>query len=100
MDPSSQGNYQQTYLLDPESAAEMGRLLLQDRLLNEAMDGLLPERTEQEIAAIRNILDVGCGPGGWAMSVAQTYPHIHVTGIDISQLMISYASVQVEREDI
>ncbi len=89
-----------TYIFDPESAAEMGRLILQDRLLNEAMGGLLPERSEVEVRKIRRGLDIGCGPGGWALSLAQKYPHMEVVGIDIGELMIAYCQVQARREGL
>src|SRR5207248_3705008 len=32
--------------------------------------------------------------GGWALELAQTYPHMQVTGIDISPGMIEYANSQ------
>jgi SAM-dependent methyltransferase len=81
-----------TSLLDPESPTEMARLMLQDRLLTEGMDGVFPERHDLE--NIQTILDVGCGPGGWVLDVAHTYPDRKVIGIDISPTIITYAQAQ------
>lgn len=81
-----------TYLNDPESGAEMARLLDQDRTLTACMGGLWTELGNVE--AIHDVLDVACGPGGWAQEVAIAYPHLQVTGFDISHAMIEYASMQ------
>ena len=80
------------YFNDPESAAEMARLLLQDRLITKGMGGLFSERSD--LAGIHRVLDVACGPGGWALEVAFTYPEIEVVGLDISPPMINYARAQ------
>jgi SAM-dependent methyltransferase len=81
-----------TYVMDPESATEMARLMLQDRLTTEGMQGVFPERSS--LGNIQAILDVGCGPGGWVLDVAHTYPDRRVVGIDISTTMITYAQAQ------
>jgi SAM-dependent methyltransferase len=81
-----------TYLNDPESGGEMARLLDQDRTLTAAMGGLLPER--DDIEHMHDVLDVACGPGGWVQELAFSYPHLEVTGIDISKAMIEYAQMQ------
>src|SRR5215469_18498160 len=91
--PSETGH---TYVLDPESATEMARLMLQDRLLTEGMHGVFPERVD--LKNIQAILDVGCGPGGWALDVAHTYPDRRVFGIDISTTMITYAQAQASAQ--
>ena len=57
-DPSENDNL---YFNDPESGAEMARLMDQDRLITKGMGGLFPER-DDELAGIRRILDIGCGP--------------------------------------
>lgn len=81
------------YFIDPESAAEMARLMKQDRLFTEGMGGLFPERSG-DLSTIKDILDIGCGPGGWMLDVARLYPDMQVTGIDISKLMVEYARAQ------
>ncbi|HEY6539516.1 MAG TPA: class I SAM-dependent methyltransferase [Ktedonobacteraceae bacterium] len=90
-EPSNRDN---VYFNDPENVAEMARLLRQDRLVTEGMGGLFPEQSD--LSGIQRILDVACGPGGWALEVAFKYPPIEVVGIDISRAMIGYAQAQVQ----
>src|SRR6266702_6335164 len=78
------------YLLG-DSQAEMVQLIATDQMFTKAMGGLLPEQPEQAIAHLHDVLDVGCGPGGWVLEMAYAYPDMHATGIDISQGMIDYA---------
>ena len=78
-----------TYVIDAESAAEMARLLDQDKLITEAMEGLFPEQSD--LSNVSDVLDIACGPGGWVHEVAHAYPQMEVTGIDISKTMIEYA---------
>ena len=93
MTPPEQSSQQEnSYILDTESATEMARLMLQDRLLNEMVGGLFPERTNLD--GIDSILDIGCGPGGWALDVARSYPKKAITGIDVSAMMLTYANEQ------
>jgi SAM-dependent methyltransferase len=80
-----------TYVIDAESAAEQARLLDQDTLLTEAMGGPLSEQGEEALRGVRDVLDIGCGPGGWVQRVARDYPHMQVTGVDLSATMIAYA---------
>ena len=88
--PMSQSD--NSYFTDPESGAEMARVMDQDHLFTKAMGGLFSERSS--LAGIRRILDIGCGPGGWALDIALTYPEIEVVGIDISEQAIDYARTQ------
>jgi ubiquinone/menaquinone biosynthesis C-methylase UbiE len=78
------------YALDAENAAEMARLMVQDQVLTQAMGGVLPEQTD--LSHLSHALDIGCGPGGWILSLTQEYSHIQGVGIDISHLMIEYAN--------
>jgi ubiquinone/menaquinone biosynthesis C-methylase UbiE len=87
-------NSENTYAIDAESEAEMGRLLDQDLLLNRTMEGLLPPQLD--LSNVHRILDVACGPGGWALEVAFEHPYIEVVGIDISRLMIAYANMRAK----
>jgi ubiquinone/menaquinone biosynthesis C-methylase UbiE len=82
------------YFNDPESGAEMARLIQQDRLITKGMGGLFAEQSD--LSGIHRILDVGCGPGAWALEVAFTYPQIEVVGFDVSEAMISYARTQAQ----
>jgi SAM-dependent methyltransferase len=86
----SQGD--SVYFNDPENVAEMARLLGQDRLITKGMGGLFSERSD--LSGIHRILDAACGPGGWALEVAFTYPEIEVVGVDVSLVMIDYANAQ------
>lgn len=79
------------YIMGSENAAEMARLINQDLLITRSMGGPFPYWTEAELATISNLLDIACGPGGWALEVARAYPQMHVIGVDISQTMIRYA---------
>lgn len=88
-EPSGSDN---VYFNDPENVAEMARLLGQDRLITKGMGGLFSERFD--LSGIHRILDVACGPGGWALEVAFTYPEIEVIGVDVSRAMIAYANAQ------
>lgn len=76
------------YPIDAEDVEEMNRLTNQARLMTE-YSGLLPP----EISLTRGqaVLDVGCGPGEWVLKVTQMHRGCQVTGIDISQRMITYA---------
>lgn len=84
------------YPMDVEHAGEMVRLLNQDNMLTRNMGGIFPERTQDELTDIHDILDIACGPGGWVQEIAATYPDKEVTGIDISQAMIEYARAFVQ----
>ncbi len=87
-----------TYVMDAENAAEMARLIRQDRLLTRGMGGFFPENLD--LSSVRSVLDIACGPGGWATSVATAHPKMQVTGIDISHIMIEYAHSQAREQDI
>jgi ubiquinone/menaquinone biosynthesis C-methylase UbiE len=90
-DTSPQTGKTNTYFINAESATESARLMYQDRLLTQLLGGLLPHI---DLSNVHDILDIGCGPGGWALSVASTYPEKKVVGVDISQIMIQYANAQ------
>ncbi|RAQ97143.1 class I SAM-dependent methyltransferase [Thermogemmatispora tikiterensis] len=78
-----------TYIIDAENTAELARLLHHGQLASRAMGGPLPELTD--VSGLQDVLDVACGPGGWALELAETYRHLRVVGIDISQRMIEFA---------
>lgn len=85
--PSHEG-----YVVDAESAAEMARLMSQDQALTQSMGGLFPE--EPDLADVSRIIDLACGPGGWALETAFRYSDVEVVGMDISERMIAYANAQ------
>jgi ubiquinone/menaquinone biosynthesis C-methylase UbiE len=84
-----------TYVIDPEHAGELARLMQQDRLLTESSGGLFPEFPDgPPLPKGARVLDLACGPGGWALEVAFAYPQVEVIGVDISQQVIAYARAQ------
>jgi ubiquinone/menaquinone biosynthesis C-methylase UbiE len=88
-----------TYFITSDASTEIARLIDQDRLITESLGRLFP--TSFESPSFVDVLDVACGPGGWARDVAQTYPEMQVVGIDINQSIVAYAQafVQVQRLD-
>jgi SAM-dependent methyltransferase len=87
-----------SYVIDPENVAEMARLIKQDQLFTRAMGGPLAGLTTEQLAHLNQILDIGCGPGGWAMDIAAAYPDKQITGIDISTNMIAYARMLAQEK--
>src|SRR5258708_3784399 len=80
------------FVQDREKREELVRLTIQGRMLTTAMGGSLPEQTDP--SSFHQVLDVACGPGDWVIDTALAYPGMSLVGIDISQLMIDYASSQ------
>ncbi len=76
-------------LIDPESIPETVRLLNSARLYTRLMGGLLAEQADP--AVFQDVLDIGCGPGMWALDLAFTYPDMWVMGIDIGEQRVRYA---------
>lgn len=89
---SSIDDSENMYLIDIEEGAETARLLEQNLLYNRAQGGLFPQALNLD--SIQSVLDIGCGPGGWALEVAYAYKHLGVVGIDINAAMIRYAFAQ------
>lgn len=87
-----------SYFIDAESAAEMARLIQLDMFTTRAMGGPFAEQTDPSRFA--QILDIGCGPGGWVLEVAHTYPKAEIAGIDISTTMISYANARARTQNL
>jgi hypothetical protein len=80
--PTESTKSDNVYFNDPESGVEMARLIDQDHVINQGMGGLISERSN-DFSGIRRILAIGCGPGGWALEIAQTsnasashHPHV------------------------
>lgn len=89
---------EQNYIFDPESAAEMARLINQDRLLTRNMGGPLVGVLDS--SSLQTILDVACGAGGWVLDVAFALPDAEISGIDISETMIGYANARARSQNI
>lgn len=83
---------------DRNNEEELQRLTVQDQAITQQMGGPLSEQTTPE--RFTTVLDVGCATGGWAIELAQQYPWMQVTGIDISERMIQYARQQAEQAKV
>lgn len=87
-----------TYVFASEDASELARLSQQNDLFHKTMGGLFPERSNLD--GITHILDIGCGPGGWAVDVAKSYPHTQVIGIDVSNTMLTHAKNEAQMHKV
>jgi SAM-dependent methyltransferase len=94
--PSEPGK--QPSLLSAEITDEMARLSLHDQLITKGMGGLFVEHDNQLPSTIKRVLDIGCGPGNWALSVARSYPTLTVTGLDISPTKLAFAQRRAQEE--
>ena len=62
--------------------------------------GLLDKiRSEQPVAGIREILEIGCGTGRLTRALQALFPSANITAIDISPEMIRFATKQVPGPD-
>ncbi|HWS84746.1 MAG TPA: methyltransferase domain-containing protein [Ktedonobacteraceae bacterium] len=98
LDPRTNDNPSTYFVQDRKNQKELTRLTIQDQAVKAVMGGVLPEQTDP--AVFRRVLDVGCGPGGWIIDTAQTYPEMSLVGIDISQRMIEYACTQAKAHQV
>jgi SAM-dependent methyltransferase len=94
--PVNPSENQTTYFINPEEAEEMARLLLQDRWLTKDLGGIFPENLD--LSRTHLVLDLACGPGGWACDVARLHPQMDVIGIDISERMMHYAQAHAQSQ--
>jgi ubiquinone/menaquinone biosynthesis C-methylase UbiE len=85
-----------TYIFDAESPTELARLINQDRVITQAMGG--PLSGVPTTFPLHNILDLGCGPGGWVLDVAFTRPDAEIEGIDASRAMVDYANARARTQ--
>jgi len=89
-----------TYIFDSENAGEMARLINQGQLLTRVMGGPLAHIDKADITQWHSVLDLGCGPGDWALDVSFEHPTIKVTGVDISRIMVNYANARARSQHI
>jgi ubiquinone/menaquinone biosynthesis C-methylase UbiE len=99
-EPSRSQEYPNTYFVqDRSSLEELKRLQIQDQLVTASMGGVLPEQSLP--MSFERVLDVGCGTGGWLISMAQTFPTASLLiGVDASGKMISFARSQAEAQGV
>lgn len=84
------------YFLDQTN--ENARLLRQHELMKALMGGPVP--AEVELSTVRRALDLACGPGAWAIDVAQTHPQIEVIGVDASEIALAEARRRAKRQHL
>lgn len=91
---------QDNYVIDPESGAEMARLIDQDHFITKQIGGLFPPAVDP--STLHQVLDLACGPGGWVREVAFHYRTYgtEVIGVDISEAMIKYAQTIAKVKDL
>ncbi len=89
MSSPDSGQVKNSYFIDIESGAETARLIEQDRLMTEAMGGIFPE--QPDLTDVAKVLDLACGPGGWALEVAFQHQDMDVLGVDLNETMVKYA---------
>ncbi len=87
---TQQSEIHNLYVIDIEQPAETARLIEQSKLFTRAMGGVFPDALD--LSQVKQVLDLGCGPGEWANHVAFEYPDWEVVGVDINETMIKYAS--------
>src|SRR6202163_3741363 len=87
-----------SYIFDPEDSFELSRLMsldpLMGRLLGHPLAGLSPV----QCARLGKVLDLACGPGGWALDLAYAHSRMQVAGVDISTSMIAYANARARTQ--
>lgn len=86
------------YVQDRQSEQELVRLTIQGQMMTEAMHGPLSEPID--LANVRRVLDIACGPGEWVLTMANRFPTMSLTGIDISPNMIQYARDQAASQKL
>ncbi|HZR43591.1 MAG TPA: methyltransferase domain-containing protein [Ktedonobacteraceae bacterium] len=97
MSSDSSSEPSSSYFADAEHVAEMARLTKQGHLLTERM-GVMPASVD--LTKVHTVLDIGCGPGEWALDVAQQHPDCQVIGIDISEVMTGSARAWAQHRQI
>ncbi|CAK5262554.1 unnamed protein product, partial [Mycena citricolor] len=66
------------------------RLAMQHEMWTRLVGGLYPPSQKETIDVLMTrptpvIVDLGCGSGHWAISMAKLYPQARVIGVDISK---------------
>ena len=87
-----------TYINERQKKSELRRLTIQSHMITAAMGGVLPEQDDSTI--FRRVLEIGCGAGGWVLDAAQTYPEMHLVGIDINPLMVDYCRTEAKTQGL
>jgi len=86
-----------TYILNAESAVETVRLVEQAKRVS-FHTGLFPKGVA--ITEEMKMLDIGCGPGTWALDVAFALPNATVIGIDVNETLVRHAELMAVTQSI
>jgi len=87
------------FVQDRSNEEEMNRLQIQDLMIIAGMGGVLPEQAD--LTSFQQVLDVGCGTGGWLIETAKAYPTLPMlVGVDVSSRMLEYAQAQAARQQV
>ncbi|KAL1915872.1 uncharacterized protein VTP21DRAFT_6260 [Calcarisporiella thermophila] len=76
----------QTYLF-PVDKEEAARLIDEYYTLRAAFQCLYFVPIEEGLKSGLRVLDIGCGPGLWALQMASDYPNSEFIGIDVQSMM-------------
>lgn len=79
---------------------ERSVLLNRASLYLHCLRGLLPGIAKQAISSFHQVLEVGCGPGGWTRSFAHVSPHVDILGVDTRASMTQYAEEAFHRQQV
>lgn len=69
-----------------------------DRLRTFYLGGILSEQPDPTI--FRQVLDVGCGSGTWAVDAALLYPTMSLAGIDIDEYFVQAARTEAQMAQV
>lgn len=92
---TGEGKKSSSIFATENNGVELARQIHQTQLVIELQEEIFPDQLAR-ITPLGRILDVACGPGGWAIEAARTYPDSHVVGFDIFPNMIEYAQMFAE----
>lgn len=89
-----------TYFVQGDATTnEAVRLQIQDRIITGVMGGVLSEQMQP--SRFQEILDLGCGTGGWLIELAHTVPPPSLlVGIDVNPAMLAYATSQAQAQQV
>ncbi len=78
------------YRLMEQMQIDIPSLVIQEHALLGLMGGPFPEHAN-DFRAMKRVLDVACGAGGWAIEVARNNPHLEVVGIAGQATLVAHA---------
>ena len=78
---------------------EIARLTNKIPLLSRCLGGLLPGIPQEQVSAMKEVLEIGCGPGAWMQEFARAY-NVPVTGIDTRPTMACQATKRLKEAQI